>query len=170
MFIKHLYDKSDWGDGEWNLEPDYASFIHDATAFPCLAKRNLFGAWCGYVGVDDGHPLFLIEVEHEVYKYIDVHGSVGSVGYFPEDAVSFAPPRRLWWIGFDAMQDTDLCPYFESETVRQQKTEHKLLKGLNLPKVKIVYRTFDFMIKQINCLADQLGTFDPRIVFPTRPL
>lgn len=49
-------DKSTWGDGPWQHEPDKVQWTDEATGLPCLAVRNRFGAWCGYVGVDEDHP------------------------------------------------------------------------------------------------------------------
>lgn len=52
-------DKSTWGDGPWQDEPDKAQWVDEATGLPCLAVRSeMSGSLCGYVGVSDGHPLF----------------------------------------------------------------------------------------------------------------
>lgn len=51
-------DKSKWGDGPWHREPDKMQWQDEATGLPCLIVRNHGGAWCGYVGVNDGHPLY----------------------------------------------------------------------------------------------------------------
>jgi hypothetical protein len=49
-------DKSSWPDGPWQNEPDKAQWIDKATGYDCLIVRNHSGAWCGYVGVPEGHP------------------------------------------------------------------------------------------------------------------
>lgn len=48
-------DKSTWGEGPWQHEPDRAEWEH--AGLPCLALRNRSGAWCGYAAVPPGHPL-----------------------------------------------------------------------------------------------------------------
>lgn len=47
-------DKSAWGEGPWQNEPDRLEF--EAEGFPCLANRNRMGVWCGYVALPPGHP------------------------------------------------------------------------------------------------------------------
>lgn len=49
-------DKRAWGPGPWMDEPDKIQWM-DA-GYPCLMVRNRGGAWCGYVGVPRGHPLY----------------------------------------------------------------------------------------------------------------
>lgn len=51
-------DKSAWGDGPWQSEPDKIQWQDAATGYPCLIVRNgeVTGALCGYVGVSPNHP------------------------------------------------------------------------------------------------------------------
>ena len=49
-------DKSTWGRGPWQQEPDKKQWVDAATGLPCLIVRNHGGALCGYVGVPPGHP------------------------------------------------------------------------------------------------------------------
>jgi hypothetical protein len=51
-------DKSAWGRGPWQQEPDKVQWQDEATGLPCLIVRAWSGALCGYVGVAEGHPLF----------------------------------------------------------------------------------------------------------------
>jgi hypothetical protein len=61
-------DKSDWGEGPWQDEPDKRQWQDEATGLPCLVVRNRGGALCGYVGVPAGHPCFEVD-------YDDVYGT-----------------------------------------------------------------------------------------------
>lgn len=61
-------DKSEWGDGDWKNEPDKKQYQDTETGYPCLIVRNHHGALCGYVGVNDKHPLYGVE-------YSDTHPS-----------------------------------------------------------------------------------------------
>lgn len=47
-----------WPAGPWQQEPLAAlAWIDPRTRAPCAMIRNYFGAWCGYAGVPEGHPL-----------------------------------------------------------------------------------------------------------------
>lgn len=48
-------DKTDWGDGPWQGEPDKRQWQDKTTGLPCLMVRGPSGSWCGYVGVPPGH-------------------------------------------------------------------------------------------------------------------
>jgi len=50
-------DKSTWGEGPWQREPDKRQWKDKATGLPCLIVRGPAGALCGYVGVAPDHPL-----------------------------------------------------------------------------------------------------------------
>ena len=51
-------DKSLWREGPWQAEPDKKQWHDDETGMACLIVRGPSGAWCGYVGVAPGHPLY----------------------------------------------------------------------------------------------------------------
>ena len=53
-----VVDKSTWGDGPWQAEPDKKQWSDPATGLPCLIVRGPVGALCGYVGVSPDHPLY----------------------------------------------------------------------------------------------------------------
>ena len=69
-------DKSTWGEGPWQTEPDRIDFTH--AGFSCLMNREaLCGHWCGYVAVPNGHPAY-----HKPYDDVDVdfHGGFDLFG------------------------------------------------------------------------------------------
>lgn len=51
-------DKTGWGPGPWNDEPDKRQWQDEATGLPCLIVRGPVGALCGYVGVPPDHPAY----------------------------------------------------------------------------------------------------------------
>jgi hypothetical protein len=51
-------DKSQWGEGPWQQEPDKAIWQDKETGLTCMMVRGPFGGLCGYVGVPPWHPLF----------------------------------------------------------------------------------------------------------------
>lgn len=110
-------DKSDWGEGAWQAEPDKLQWIDEATDLDCLIVRNRMGGLCGYVGLPPGHPL------HGQADYmdidVDVHGGLtfadscheeGAV----ESSICHVPfpgrPDNVWWLGFDCGHWMDLLP------------------------------------------------------------
>lgn len=106
-------DKSTWGDGPWQREPDRVEFR--AHGFPCLMVRQpRVGHWCGYVGVPKGHPW------HGESNYFwdrqdgpEVHGGI-TYGEACAGAICHVPapgePDDVWWIGFDCAHSGDLSP------------------------------------------------------------
>lgn len=68
-------DKSAWGPGPWQDEPDKRQWQDEATGLPCLIVRNPAGALCGYVGVSKEHPAFGLAADgtpHEEHRaYMD---------------------------------------------------------------------------------------------------
>ena len=57
MTVSQPIDKSTWGDGPWQQEPDRVEFRHPG--LPCLLVRHpRLGVWCGYAAVPPGHALY----------------------------------------------------------------------------------------------------------------
>jgi hypothetical protein len=110
-------DKSEWGPGPWQDEPDKAQWTDKATGLPCLIVRNSLGALCGYVGVAEGHPLF--GKSYEDAGDLDVHGGITFTNFCHEgvdEALSVChrvepgENDRVWWLGFDCSHLFDLYP------------------------------------------------------------
>lgn len=157
--VYNLMDKTDWDEGVWKNEPDAAYWICAETQYPCALRRNLYGAWNGYVGIDEDHPLFRVENGEscEEFKYIDIHGGVLSTDFNLVDDILFAPPKKLWWISFAAISDMDLFPEMN---IPPEKKAPKRKKRLNKD---MSYKDFDFMKGQVELLSEQLSFFDSRI-------
>jgi hypothetical protein len=107
-------DKSAWGPGPWQSEPDRAEWR--AHGLPCLIRRSAaFGNWCGYVGVPAGHSWHGKSIDD--LGDLDVHGGptyAEACDGDPIDGVCHAPragePEHAWWIGFDCGHIGDLPP------------------------------------------------------------
>lgn len=102
-------DKSKWGPGPWQTEPDRMEFEHKG--FPCLLRRaDVAGAWCGYVAVPPGHLAY----EQSYNKLdLDVHGGLtyaehclGPICHVPKAGES----DNVWWLGFDCAHAGDGMP------------------------------------------------------------
>lgn len=126
-------DKTAWGPGQWQNEPDKRQWTDGATGLACLAVRNpSSGNWCGYVGVPDTHPWHSISYNGCVQKppcgqhYCDhypdvrVHGGLTFsdkcadvagdhsryICHLPEPG----EPDNVWWFGFDCNHSGDRAP------------------------------------------------------------
>lgn len=100
-----LIDKTSWPvRGEWDNEPDEVQWIDEATDLPCLAVRSRSASWCGYVGVTEGHPLYL---KHYRSVDVDVHGGLTFSGH---GQAFLDHPENVWWLGFDCAHFGDYRP------------------------------------------------------------
>jgi hypothetical protein len=114
-------NKSEWGPGPWDGEPDRVFWVHNGLV--CMILRGPVGALCGYVGVPPGHPMFGLE-DAALYDgpcAIDQpHGGITWTGELPGDEVSFlcdlavgGQPLELasyWYFGFDCGHAGDVSP------------------------------------------------------------
>jgi hypothetical protein len=147
-------DRSTWGEGEWQHEPDRVEWCDDITGLKCLARRGPVGAWCGYVGVPPGHPLYgadngkclrkppckdedgeLRYCEHTIDNILTAHG-----GITYSDTMSDVD-KTTWWFGFDCAHAYDLAPTLEYHRITTPSA---------------VYRTLDYVMSNIESLALQI--------------
>lgn len=121
-------DKSEWGEGPWQGEPDKVQF--EAHGLACLLHRGPGGHWCGYVGLPEGHPSFevgcddvkpLNPVPDSEGEWPDVHGGLTYSRFCAETddeshGICHLPdegePHRVWWVGFDCAHSGDLSPKY----------------------------------------------------------
>ena len=83
-------DKSAWGDGPWQSEPDKKQWLDEETGLPCLMVRGPHGALCGYVGVPRSHPHYGKHYDHESIS-VEVHW-----GLTFADLCAPAPTPEAW--------------------------------------------------------------------------
>lgn len=101
--------------GPWDDEPDKVQWVDPATNLDCLMVRASTGAWCGYVGVPQGHPSYGQDYD---YISVTVHGGLTFANLCqpgePIDGVCHvAEPGREqkpWWLGFDTAHLGDITP------------------------------------------------------------
>jgi hypothetical protein len=123
----YAHDRQRWGDGAWKREPDRCQWVDATTGFQCLALRDWrgqcadglmsgTGAWWGFVGMDERHPLTCRSSDHPAFEFAPV--PVTWHGFDHEEAerdprkIGFEPPYRsdLWMVGFGMTNFSDLCP------------------------------------------------------------
>jgi hypothetical protein len=153
-----VIDKSQWGPGPWQTEPDRVEWEH--AGLPCLAVRNHFGTWCGYAAVPPGHPLHG-QTYHDVDVY--VHGGVtytnrcaGHICHVPKPG----EPDDVWWFGFDTGHSGDYSPSMESYQRRfgmvGSPYDHDAAVAAH-DWHRPVYRTLTYVFVEVLHLAEQLA-------------
>lgn len=134
--VSGLVDRSNWGPGPWDNEPDRVLWTDAATGFPCAVNRNSLGALCGYVGVGPEHPLYgRLTDGRPLDDILDVHGGITFTGALPH------VPDGLWYFGFDCAHAFDRIPKLP-------------MYGSN------VYRDLGYVVAEVTSLARQLGARD----------
>lgn len=161
-------DKSKWGLGPWQDEPDKKQWRDPATGMACMIRRNeLMGNWCGYVGVPADHPWSGVEYsqciadscnEEHCYSHapegkIEVHGGLTYSAFCWEENKEHGvchitePEERLWWFGFDCSHACDLIPGMIA-------LEHKHFPTIHIPSA--AYCDMAYVEQQTVKLAAQL--------------
>lgn len=144
-------DKSTWGEGPWQKEPDKKQWADPNTNLPCLIVRNSnMGNLCGYVGVTKDHPYFGKEEDQMDLK---VHGGVTFTDGCqpgPEEKtirhkVDHGEDDNVWWIGFDCAHGLDAIPGIPPKYQMPHQT----------------YRDFDYVENEVRSLAQQLLDIKP---------
>ncbi len=143
-------DKGEWGPGPWMDEPDKVQWRDEVTGLPCLAKRNpLAGNWCGYVGVEQGHPFFEVWYGDGPEDEVAVHGGLTfsaacqegpeatTICHVPEPGES----DHVWWLGFDCGHAFDFAPGLGHQLASQREE----------------YRSLDYVRGECASLAGQLA-------------
>lgn len=144
------FDKSEWGAGDWNGEPDKKQWLDPETGYPCLIVRNRGGSLCGYVGVPRDHPLY--EKDYEDVD-VDVHGGLT----FAEACAAGGDESRhichktdgddhVWWFGFDCAHYLDVSP---ARVARDKDRGWRV-------EWDAAYRNFAYVTKEVESLARQL--------------
>jgi hypothetical protein len=155
-------DKSGWERGPWDDEPDKVVWVDEATGLDCMAHRNNSGAWCGYVGVPEGHRAYGSDYDN---VDVDVHGGLTysaacQEGSPPEFGLCHVPqegrPTHLWWLGFDTAHFMDYMPGMAARL----KELHALRP--DFPALREVefgerYRDLDYVVSEVTQLAAQVA-------------
>jgi len=148
-------DKSSWGEGPWQEEPDKINWTDAGTALPCMIVRGPSGALCGYVGVPPGHPLHGVEYENfdvDVYA----HGGITFTGECQEGehGICHVPepgePEDVWWIGFDCAHGFDVMPAIDADLRRVGYV------GSSRHSLATAYKDVAYVTDQVRDLAQRL--------------
>jgi len=150
-------DRSEWGSGEWDGEPDKVQWTDEGTGLVCLAKRNPHsGNWCGYVGVSAAHPWHSKGYSDDALEDVRVHGGLTFSDSCqegpPEQTICHIPdpgePDGLWWFGFDCHHAWDYAPY----NAKMAK-DHPCFARTS----DEIYRTLGYVKSECRGLAQQIA-------------
>lgn len=131
-----VVDRARWQSGPWHSEPDRVEWRRHGLA--CLMVRGPVGAWCGYVALPEGHPWRALDLQMGDGD-VSVHGGItygpspcaGDICHVTEEH------DDVRWVGFDCCHSGDYHPLDRS------------------PSASEVYRTTDYVIAEVESLADQ---------------
>lgn len=147
---EHKVDRSGWGPGPWDGEPDRAEWRTTA-GLHAIAHRVDHGAWCGYVAVPPGHPMHgKSDGDSEVYA-LEVHGGITYGAACRTPICHVAPPGEpddVWWLGFDCIHCDDFAPRLSPNR------SAFLYSGEGAGGT---YRTLEYVREQCESLARQLA-------------
>lgn len=138
-------DKSQWGEGPWQDEPDEIRWIDEETRYPCVILRGPaeIGHLCGYVGVpkdNHAHGKGYDNVD------VDVHGGLT----YSDKQVPKSEPNGLWWLGFDCAHLGDLTPGLRAALLREPPEWAR----------EEAYRDIAYVTAQCQRLAKQLKAME----------
>jgi hypothetical protein len=164
-----FHERHTWPAGPWDNEPDHVEWMSES-GLPCLAQRNPYGAWCGYVGIPPEHPWWGLDSQEYPAYDVDVHGGLtydagGDDGEFIHEVTTLGDVSRHWWFGFDCGHAMDLTP--------------GLVVALNMVTggshyqwdIGSTYRDLSYVTSEVDSLAEQLKfVFDhPKAGLGERP-
>jgi hypothetical protein len=155
MSTKELkIDKSTWGEGPWQDEPDKVEWR--THGFPCLIVRGSSGQLCGYVAVTAGHPWYgkdCNDVDASVHGGLTFDGTCqpnGHICHVPKPGES----DDVWWLGFDCANGDDYAPRFAAHLRQVMWRYHER------PDTD-AYRNLAYVTAEVESLAAQAKAVQP---------
>lgn len=155
----YTVDKSAWGDGPWQREPDRVDWIRDGLA--CFARRHPeHGHWCGYIGVPREHPYY--GRKYEDVDDVPFHGGLtysapckGDICHTPAPGM----PDDVWWLGGDFAHFPDLSPGFAARMKVIAETIPAIAEreSARAAFMRDVYRELEYVRAVVDEAADYLA-------------
>lgn len=116
--------------------------------FLCFIGRSMIsGAYHGYIGLQKGHDLYGYS-KKDLNNILKVHGGVTYADHKLSVIDNSLFNEPLFWIGFDCSHSSDYKPF-----LRYNKGEPD------------TYRTFDYVLNELDFLANQLKQNDGSFFF-----
>lgn len=117
-------DKTGWGEGPWQTEPDRIEWTDEETGYECgIVRHPRHGQLNGYVGLPFDHPAWGLHYDNATFFDVEVHGGLTYADQYPpvidrsDPKTGLGPlpePDGRWWLGFDCGHYTDVSPGMEA--------------------------------------------------------
>lgn len=172
-------DKTTWGDGPWQTEPDKVVWIDEVTRLDCMANRGPSGSWCGYVGVDPSHRMHgkgYSEClagcpaeegscyDHSPEAVLSVHGGLTyakacwgdeatGICHVPEPGRS----HDIWWFGFDCAHYQDFSPGSAAQIAASYHQRGQTMPDCFNRMASEIYRDLVYVRAEVTSLAAQIA-------------
>ena len=152
LSTEYKVDRSRFGKGPWDNEPEDRIEWRSEKGTPLLMVRAPLGHWCGYVGVDKSHPFHGI---HYNDMHFDCHGGLtyteecqGPVCHVAKEGES----DDVWWIGFDCAHAGDVSPGLSAPPMPYSLTSRRDFSSIH----DGTYRDKDYVKEQVEHLCKQI--------------
>lgn len=145
-----VFDKSEWGSGPWQDEPDlivWHSMI-EPERYLCQIMRNSCGSLCGYVTIPTGHPA----------HGLDLGAAHGLSAHRGVDFNGPAVESGGWTFGFHTGYAFDIQPLMDHRLRRQGLRPVREEPGCDLSEFGMgeEYRTVAYVRSEVEALSAQL--------------
>jgi hypothetical protein len=151
-------DKSEWGDGPWQGEPDLIEWTSEAPPhFWCQVARSDFGNLCGYCAVPAGHPAHGWSRSTSDARF-DVHGGITWSG---------PGVGGLWVLGFDCGHgNMDVQPALDArmrDAMGRSQSDAMNAIDMGSDAFRVTYKDLAFVRAAVESLARQLAALTPQL-------
>jgi len=137
-------------DRPWEHEPDNEEWVHELTGYKCTVMRHgTLGHLNGYVAIPKGHNAWGENYDLINDNGIEVHGGLT---YAEEDKET-----GEWVFGFDCAHAGDFSPKL---ALTMMKYVDDSAESMGWRTRTEVYRTFEWVKKEVCVLARQLKLLD----------
>lgn len=153
LAIPSYIDKSTWGDGPWQDEPDLLQWCAaEPPHYECQIQRSdIAGCLNGYVALPIGHPM-----HGKPFEQIPASAHRG-LTYAEEGA------GGVWVVGFDCARAFDFAPAMESRLSAALGPEHAEWEADLPPFMQNTYKPIGYVREQVESLARQLAAMVPAL-------
>jgi len=149
------FDKSDWGPGPWQSEPDLLMWRAKAPPhYRCQVSRNYFGSLNGYVAIPPGHPAHGIHFRDARIRGLPSHRGFTWAG---------EATAGHWVLGFDCGHGFDTQPASNARA-RRNGWLPRLMEGKEDDGRSVFfrehYRDLPYLRAVVEALAAALGAIE----------
>lgn len=154
----NLEDKTGWGNGPWQKEPDLLLWVDALSGLQCMIARSHGGHLCGYVAVPPGHPLHGNNTRD---VDLDAHGGINYSQGFAMSDFRVDPPLTdttpFWWLGFDCGHSWDYSPAMAAHFKHlAEQLDRPILSSLDMFNQPQRYCIIEYVKEEVTDLAAQV--------------